>query len=72
MRKESLNSKLVALGVSKSYASELAAGTKTPGEKLAIKIYRKLGLKLGPIANASAREIKLLEKLVERRSEAAA
>ncbi len=58
--------------MSKSYASEIAAGTKKPSQKLAIRIYRALGVKLGPIADFTAAEINTVEKLAKRSAQEAA
>jgi transcriptional regulator with XRE-family HTH domain len=52
-----------ATGISQSYASMILGGTRTPALPLAIKIYRKLGRKLGPIAKASEADIEVLERL---------
>jgi len=51
------------LGISKGHASEILSGNAAPSQRLAIKIYRRFGLKLGPIAHATAAEIGTLEKL---------
>jgi len=58
--------KLVALGVSQPYASQISRGVRTPSLRLAIRIYRELGVKLGPIAGASSAEIRTLEKVGAR------
>lgn len=58
---------LVALGVSQPYASQISRGVRTPSLRLAIKIYRKIGVKLGPIATASSAEIRTLEKVGAKR-----
>jgi transcriptional regulator with XRE-family HTH domain len=71
MAEPSLNSKIVALGVSKSYASQLAAGIRVPSLGLALKIYRSIGVKLGPLAGASKTEIAALEKVANREGAAA-
>lgn len=66
MAEPSLNSKLVALGVSKSYASQIVAGVRAPSLPLAIKIYRAIGVKLGRLAGASKSEIAALERVSQR------
>lgn len=58
---------LVTDGVlSQPYASQITTGKRSPSQKLAIKIYRRTGLKLGPIAHASDAEIDTLEKVAKR------
>lgn len=54
------------LGVSKGHASEILSGETSPSLKLAIKIFRRFGTKLGPIAGASKIEIDTLEKVGAR------
>lgn len=66
MAEGSLNSKLVALGVSKSYASEIVSGDRSPGMTLAIRIYRAIGKKFGPLIGLSEKEIRALEKATNR------
>lgn len=69
MSEPSLNSKLVELGVSKSYASQISRGKRPPSVALAIRIFREIGVKLGPIANASKDEIEALERVDARRAQ---
>lgn len=61
----------MGLGVSKSYSSELASGQREPGLKLAIRIFRGIGVKLGPIKNATDEEIDVLERMASRGGKAA-
>ncbi len=63
----SLNSRIVALGVSRSYASEIVSGNRSPSVPLAIRIFRKIGVKLGPLVNASEDEINALESVNAKR-----
>lgn len=63
----SLRAGMKEMGISRSYASEISTGIREPGQELAIKIYRKLGVKLGPIAHATKAEIDMLERLGARR-----
>jgi hypothetical protein len=61
-----------ALGVNKSYISRAVSGGLKPG--LAVRIYRKWGIKLGPIADATPKQIDAIESLSmrpERKSAAA-
>jgi transcriptional regulator with XRE-family HTH domain len=51
------------LGVSKGHASEILSGEAAPSQKLALRIYRRFGVKLGPIAHLSGRDIDTLERL---------
>lgn len=66
----STNARLVAAGVSKSYASQIASGKRDPSLALAISIFRATGLKFGPISNASKAEIATLEKTIAKREAA--
>lgn len=54
------------LGISKGHASDILRGETEPSQKLAIRIFRRFGLKLGPIARSSTAEISLLEKILSR------
>jgi len=54
------------LGVAKGHASEILRGKTTPSQKLAIRIYREFGLKLGPLAHASKAEIETMARLHAR------
>lgn len=51
------------MGMTKGYASQISNGKRNPSLPLAVKIYRRLGVKLGPIKNATGREIDALEKV---------
>lgn len=66
MAKPSLNAKIISLGVSKSYASQIVAGVRAPSLPLALRIFRELGLKFGPLVGATKAEISALEKMSER------
>ena len=52
--------------LSQPYASQITTGKRKPSQSLAIKIYRRTGMKLGPIAHASDAEIDTLEKVAKR------
>jgi transcriptional regulator with XRE-family HTH domain len=56
--------RLRAAGVSASYASQLSRSVRKPSQRLAIRLYREAGVKLGPIANATDDEISALESLL--------
>lgn len=49
-------------GISVPYASQILNGLRTPTPALAIRIYRKTGMKLPPIAGATDAEIEVLER----------
>jgi hypothetical protein len=49
------------IGVSGPYASQLTTGARKPSLRLAIKIFREVGLKLGPLEGLDAKEIRTLE-----------
>lgn len=54
---------LVSLGVANGYAYDIANGKRQPSQKLAVRIFRETGLKLGPIAALDPAEIAVLEKM---------
>ena len=58
-----LAERLRSIGISESYASQIMNGRRKPSLPLALKIHRELGVQLGPIAAASADDIKALERL---------
>lgn len=60
----SLAQRLMDRGIPKSHAYALANGT--PKLAAAIRAYRRTGIKLGPIAEATDDEIVTLEKFGER------
>lgn len=62
----SVAERLRGAGISESYASLIANGRRAPSQPLAIEIFRKTGMKLGPIASASDDDIDVLERLVGR------
>jgi transcriptional regulator with XRE-family HTH domain len=51
------------LNVSVAYASQLLTGARVPSIMLALSIFDKSGLKLGPLTQASDEQIELLRKL---------
>lgn len=59
-----------AAGISVPYASQLLSTKddqrREPSQSLAIHIFRKTGLKFGPVAKLTDEEIDLLERLQER------
>lgn len=57
MESPSIYERLVAIGVSKPYASQIANGYRKPSLHLALKIFRETGLKLGPLFGASEDDI---------------
>jgi len=67
MPTDTLYALLKAIGVSPAYASQIAHGRRVPSLALAIRIYRRTGIKLGPIAKAGRAEIARLERLRTRR-----
>lgn len=50
------------LSISTPYASQLLSGQRPWPRALAIAAYRKAGVKLGPIAQATDEEIEILER----------
>lgn len=53
---------LLGMGITKGYASQLARGERKPSMALAIRIYRAIGAKIGPIENLPKSAIVSLEK----------
>lgn len=51
-----------ALGVSRPYAWQLLKGDRTLTTAMAVKIARKTGHKIGPVADASDAELAILER----------
>jgi hypothetical protein len=63
----SLAQRLIAeVGVTKSHAYMIQSGDRTPSLPLALRIFEKTKLQLGPLAGASSAEIKALAKVSER------
>lgn len=54
-----------AADVSSGFASLVTRGLKPLPQRIAIKVWRKTGQKLGPIADATDEEIATLEKFQE-------
>lgn len=59
-----LAEQLRSIGISESYASQIANEKRAPSMPLAIKIHRQLGLRLGPIKHATEDQIAALEAVV--------
>lgn len=55
-----------AVNISVPYASQLLSGSRDISRDIAIRAYRALGVKLGPIAAATDEEIAVLERFDER------
>jgi len=66
--RRSLARRLMGAGLAKSHAYQLAS--KVPTVPTAIRIFRRTGIKIGPIADASDEEIATLEKFEDRRADA--
>lgn len=54
---------LQAIGVSNGYSYDIANGKRPPSQKLAVRIFRETGRKLGPLTSLSDEEIAVLEKM---------
>jgi hypothetical protein len=50
-------------GISIPYASQILSGVRTPSRPLAISIFQRTGLKLGPIAQLSDDDIATLARI---------
>lgn len=55
---------LCSIKVSRSYASQLSRAKRRPSQKLAIRIFRETGMKLGPIETATDEQIKALAEII--------
>lgn len=49
--------RLVAMGVPKPYASQIARGVRRPSLRLAVKIFQATGLRFGPLVGLSEKDI---------------
>lgn len=49
---------------SKGYICEIESGAITPSLRVAIGLYRELGVKIGPVESLTDREVAILEKTV--------
>lgn len=58
----SLLKRLRAIGVSASYASEIASGSRKPSLSLALRIYRETGEQVGTLVGKSKHDIAVLER----------
>lgn len=56
------------LGVTRSYISFIRTEARSPSLALALRIFRELGLKLGPLVGASKAEIAALSRVHSRRA----
>lgn len=59
----SLAARLQSIGVAAGYAYDLANKNRTPSDKLAIRIYRELGVKMGALVGATDEDIAALERM---------
>lgn len=57
---------MVEAGLKKSHAYMIASGDRSPSLQLALKIFERTKMQLGPLAGASVSEIKTLAKLHDR------
>jgi hypothetical protein len=57
--------RLRCINVSGPYAWQIAHGKRAPSRKLAVRIWREAGLKLGPLAGKTDDEIQVFARFVE-------
>lgn len=57
---------LLKIGVAKSYASEIARGKRKPSLPYALRIFRKTGLRLGPLKDLSTSDIETVARINSR------
>jgi transcriptional regulator with XRE-family HTH domain len=50
-------------GISLPYASQILSGARSPSLTMAIGIFRKTGLKFGPIAQATPEDIEVMARV---------
>jgi hypothetical protein len=62
----SLCKQLANIGISAPYASQISRGVRDPSLALALRIYSEIGIKLGPIKNATNSEIAALKRMAAR------
>lgn len=58
--------RLRSIGISDSYAWQLANRKRTPSLPLALRIHRELGVKMGPVTEATTAEIRALERVAAK------
>ena len=71
-KEPSMNGRLVALGMSKTYASQILSGKQRPPISLAILIFRETGWKHERIAQLTEQQMALLEEIEPWQPRAAA
>jgi hypothetical protein len=52
-----------AMGVNRSYAWQICHGKRAPSQKLAIRIFRETGLRMGPVADLTDAQIDVLAQI---------
>ena len=62
-----LAARLRAIGVSPGYASQIVNARRRPSLSLALRIYRELGERLGPLDGATPAEIRAMERVASGR-----
>lgn len=55
--------RLVAIGIPRPYASQIARSIRKPSLRLALKIFRETGLKFGPLIGATTKDIEAAERI---------
>jgi hypothetical protein len=63
VKEQSLNARIVALGISKAHASNIVSGKQSPSLPLAVAIWRATGWKCGRIAHATDAQLKVIEEV---------
>lgn len=60
---EPLHKRLRSMGIAEGYSYDIANGKRQPSQRLAIRIWRELGEKLGPVRNLPDDVIAALERV---------
>lgn len=68
MDRTDLYRKLVELGVNKGYASQISNGQRQPSLKLALRLFRDGGLRIGPLADVPPLAAESIAKANEARA----
>lgn len=63
---EPIVAQLRAAKVSAPYASQIARGKRTPSREMALRIFNSTGLKFGFLKEASAAEIRVIQRVEDR------
>lgn len=69
MNTEEIYAALIQIGVSRSYASQIANGHREPPLELSLKLFKICGLKIGKLSNAFEADIDAIIRVLGMPSE---